>query len=62
MNDRFKSRKFLFTCLWCLFIVIGMVTQLITGQELSYMGQLVTFSGTITAAYIGLQGYADARK
>jgi len=60
--DKYTSRKFLFTVFWCSLIPLGFVYSIWTKQELTYMGQIVTFAGTCTAAYIGMQGMADIKK
>jgi hypothetical protein len=60
--DKMKSRKFWFTCFWCSLIPLGVVYSIVSGQELSYMGQIITFAGTCTTAYIGIQGMADIKK
>ncbi len=62
MNDRLKSRKFLFTLFWNSLVLMGMITTLVISKELSYMGQIITFAGTITVSYIAVQGYKDIKK
>ena len=62
MNDRMKSRKFWFTIFWCSLIPFGFVFSLMTGEELSYMGQIITFAGTCTTAYLAVQGIKDMKK
>lgn len=61
-KNKLKSRKFWFAAIWTAFVFIGFVTTIITKIDLSYMGTLITFSGTIVAAYIGGQSFIDSRK
>jgi hypothetical protein len=61
MENKYLSRKFLFTLFWCSLIPFGIAYSLITGNELSYMGQVITFAGTCTASYVAIQGYADSK-
>ena len=60
--ERLKSRKFWFAAVWTGLVVFGMVVSLVVKAELSFMGQLITFAGTVTAAYVGVQGWADGKK
>jgi hypothetical protein len=60
--DKMKSRKLWVTIFWCSLIPLGFTYSIMTGQELSYMGQIITFAGTCTTAYVGIQGYADIKK
>jgi hypothetical protein len=59
--DKFTSRKFMFTLFWCSLIPIGMVISYLLGKELSYMGQIITFAGTTTGAYMTVQGIKDIK-
>jgi hypothetical protein len=61
MSEKLTSRKFLFTLLWNVFVIIALISTIILKKDLSFIGNLITFAGTITAAYIGLQGYIDSK-
>lgn len=61
MKDKMKSRKFIFTLIWNLFVLLGIVLTFID-KNFDALGQLITFAGTITTAYVGIQGYTDAKK
>jgi hypothetical protein len=62
MDAKIKSRKFIFACLWNGFVICGLVVSLVLKTDVPYMGQIITFAGTITAAYVGIQGYIDGKK
>ena len=62
MNEKLNSRKLWFTIFWCALIPVGMIFQIVSKTELTYIGQIVTFAGTCTAVYLGIQGYADIKK
>jgi len=62
MNKKLKSRKLWFVAAWNLFVVFGFIVTVVLKKDITYMGNIITFAGTITAAYVGIQGYADAKK
>ena len=62
MNEKMKSRKFLFTALWNAFVLCCMVVTIILKKDVEYMGQIVTFAGTITVAFVSAQAFLVGKK
>ena len=57
--SKLKSRKFIFALVWTALVLIGFIVTIVTNKDLSYMGQLITISGTITTAYMAGQSFID---
>jgi hypothetical protein len=62
MNEKWTSRKWIITIFWCSLIPLGLTYSFISGHELSYMGQVVTYAGICSGGYIGMQGMIDKGK
>lgn len=62
MDNKLRSRKLWFAIAWNVYVVVAMAITLALGKEVSYIGTIITFAGTITAAYVGIQGYIDNKK
>jgi hypothetical protein len=60
--DKLKSRKLGITIFWCSLIPLGLTYSFISGQELSFMSQIVTYAGICSGGYIGMQGMIDNTK
>jgi len=52
-SNKIKSRTFLFAIVWTLMAVLGMIFR----PDAVWIGNLVTFAGGITVAYIGKNAY-----
>jgi len=61
MKLKIDSRKFIFTAIWNILAIIAIITPIIIKKEVSYMSSVITIAGTITIAYLGIQGYADVK-
>ncbi len=51
--SKVKSRTFLFAVVWTLMTIYAMIFI----PDAGWIGQLIIFSGTVTAAYIGKNAY-----
>jgi hypothetical protein len=62
-ENKLKSRKLIFTIIWNLFVIVGLIVSLVTKRDIiPYMEKIVFFAGSITVAYVGIQGYIDGKK
>lgn len=61
LKDKMSSRTWIITIFWSIFMVAAFVLQAFTKLELP-LGQIVTFTGTVTVAYLGKRSVQEWRR
>jgi len=61
MENKLKSRKLFFVVCWNIYLAAGFILKFM-GQDVPVLDTVVMFAGTITAAYVGVQGWIDKSK
>jgi len=60
MNEKWKSRTFLFACLWSAFIPLAIIVQLFIPQVTIPIGEILPWSGGIVLSYVSGEKIRDS--
>lgn len=62
MTEKWKSRTFIFSCLWSSFVPLAIIVQIFIPSVEIPIAEILPWSGGITLAYVGGNKVRDSVK